>query len=65
MAHWSHISPIYLIFGFFDAIWLVLRVDLAFFAEDYLATLVGPRYHSFLRLIRAVTVGNLTARLTI
>jgi len=31
---------IYLLFGFFGAIWLFLRVDLAFFAYEYLATLM-------------------------
>jgi len=31
---------IYLVFGFFGAIWHFWRVDLAFFAYDYLATLI-------------------------
>jgi len=36
----SKVSCIYLVFGFFVAIWLFSRVDLAYFAYDYLATLV-------------------------
>jgi len=32
-------SCIYLVFGFFGAVWLFSRVDLAFFAYDHLATL--------------------------
>jgi len=37
------VSCIYLVFGFFGAICLLLRVDLAFFAYDYVATLVTFR----------------------
>jgi len=40
---------IYLVFGFFGVIWLFYRVDLAFFAYDYLATLLQTEDISILK----------------